>query len=91
MNINKELDELFSLLDENDDIKKIDELKKKITNKEIELIHNYRNNPNIENKTKLYNNAIIKEYLESETKVNYLIMQINSRFKRRKSCESNKW
>ena len=47
MNIDKKLDELFKLLDQDEDIKKIQELKKKIIKKEIDLINEYRNNPTI--------------------------------------------
>lgn len=91
MNIEKKLDELFSLLDKEDNIKKIKKLKTKITDKEIDLINNYRNNPTIDNKKKLYNNKIINDYLTCESSINYLIMEINNKFKRRKACESNKW
>ena len=38
MDINKKLEELFCLLDENSDISKICELKEKISDKEITLI-----------------------------------------------------
>ena len=91
MNIDKKLEELFSLLDKDENVNKLKELKNKITDKEINLINNYRNNPTIDNKKKLYENKIINEYLTCESNINYLIMQINSKFKRRKSCESNKW
>ena len=91
MNINKLLDELFILLDNSENIKKIKEIKKNITSNEIDLINNYRNNPTIDNKKKLYNNKIINEYLTCESNLNYLIMEINSKFKRRHNCESNKW
>lgn len=82
MNINTKLEELFNLLDMEENIVKIAELKKKITQEEINLIQNYRLNPTIENKTKLYNNKIIKEYLSLENNINYLILEINKRFKR---------
>ena len=91
MNIDKKIDELFTLLDKNKDIKKIKELKEKITDKEITLINNYRNNPTIENKKLLYDNLLINEYLIAESNLNYLIMEINSKFKRRKNCAGNKW
>jgi hypothetical protein len=91
MNINKLLDELFNLLDNDINIKKIKKLKSKITNKEIELINLYRNNPTVENKKKLYENKVINEYLTCESNINYLIMEINNKFKRRKSCACNKW
>ena len=89
--INNKLNELFNLLDDNENINKIQELKNKISDKELDLINSYRNNPTIENKKKLYDNKVIDEYLKSESNINYLIMQINNKFKRSKSCESNKW
>lgn len=91
MNIEKKLDELFSLLDKEDSIKKIKKIKTKITDKEINLINNYRSNPTVDNKKKLYENKVINEYLKCESNINYLIMELNSKFKRRKSCASNKW
>ena len=87
MYIDEKLNELFDLLDNNKDIKKINELKNKITDVELKLINDYRNNPNIENKTKLYDNPLIKEYLICENNINYLIMEINKKFKRRKLCQ----
>ena len=91
MDINQKLNELFSLLDKNEDIKKITKLKKNITNQETNLINNYRNNPTVENKKKLYENKIINEYLTCESNINYLILEINNKFKRRGSCACNKW
>lgn len=91
MNIDKKLDELFSLLDKEDNIRKINKLKSKITDNEIDLINNYRNNPTIDNKKKLYDNKIINEYLICESNINYLIMTINSKFKRRQDHACNKW
>ena len=91
INIDKKLNELFKLLDYNPDIKKIGELKSMITDKEISLINEYRNNPSVTNKKKLYDNEIINEYLICENRINYLILEINSKLKRSCSCESNKW
>ena len=91
MNIEKKLDELFILLDNCDEIKRIEFLKGRITDKELNLINIYRNNPCIDNKKKLYDNEIINEYLMCESKINYLIMAINNRFKRSHDCASNKW
>ena len=91
MEINKKLDELFNLLDQEENIKKINKLKTKITDKEIKLINDYRNNPTIENKKKLYENKVINEYLTCESNINYLIMEINNKFKRSGSCARNKW
>ena len=91
MNIDKKLNELFSLLESDENIKKIKKLKNNITDTEINLIKEYRNNPTITNKKKLYDNKVINEYLILESNINYLIMEINSKFKRRRNCESNKW
>lgn len=91
MNINEKLNELFYLLDNEENIKKISKLKEKITDTELELVKEYRNNPTIDNKKKLYENKIINEYLTCESNINYLIMEINSKFKRRNNCASNKW
>ena len=91
MNINDKLNELFHLLDNNKDIKEIKIIKDKITDKELNLINEYRSNPTIDNKKKLYENKIINEYLTRESNINYLIMGINNKFKRSKKCESNKW
>ena len=49
MDINNKLNELFSLLDNQEDIKKIQNIKGKITDKELKLIENYRNNPTVDN------------------------------------------
>ena len=87
MNIDKEMNELFILLDNNPDIVKIKKLKKKIGKKEIDLIMDYRCNPTIENKKKLYGNNIIDEYLKIESNINYLIMNINNKFKRSRKCQ----
>ena len=91
MNIDKKLDELFILLDNNENIKRLQELKKNITNEEILLINDYRNNPTVENKKKLYDNKIINEYLICESNLNYLIMEINNKFKKRGNYACNKW
>lgn len=91
MNLEQKLTEIYDSLDKLDDIKKIDKLKKQITDKELNLINEYRNNPTIINKKRLYENEIINDYLVCENNINYLIMQINAKFKRRKSCENNKW
>lgn len=89
--INKKLDELFLLLDKNSDIKKINAIKGQIDEEEMLIIQKYRDNPSLENKKKLYENQLIRDYLISESNLNYLIMQINSKFKGEKNCESNKW
>lgn len=87
MNIDKEMDELIKLLDDNKSIKRIKQLKLQITDNELELINNYRNNPTVSNKKILYDNKIINEYLICESNINYLIMGINNKFKRSKICQ----
>ncbi len=91
VNVEKKLDELLSLLEKEENIKKIKKLKSKITDTEIKLVNNYHNNPTIQNKEKLYQNKIINEYLICESNINYLIMAINDKFKRRKTHACNKW
>ena len=86
-NINEKLDELFNLLDQNSDIKQIMDIKKKITSKEIQLINDYRSNPTVEKKKGLYQNQIINDYLLCESRINYLILEINQKFKRSKICQ----
>ena len=91
MNIDKKLNELFLLLDKDDNIKRIKELKTEITDTEINLINGFRNNPTVDNKKRLYNNKIINEYLTCESNINYLIMEINNKFKRSSNHACNKW
>ena len=90
MFMNEKLNELLDLLDNYESIKEIEKLKKEISTDEIALINNYRTNPTIENKKKIYENTKLKKYLLLETDINYLIMEINNKFKRSHNCESNK-
>ena len=85
--LNDKLQELIDLLEKEESVKKIKELKSKIGKKELELINEYRSNPTLDNKNKLYNNDIIKEYLKNETQINYLIMGINRKFKGGRKCQ----
>lgn len=93
MELENLLDELITLLDNDPNIKKMDEIKKKINSETLDLINEYRLNPNVSNKKKLYNNEVFREYIECESNINYLIMHINNKLKigRGKNCESNKW
>ena len=86
MDVNEKLTELFSLLDDNEDIKSLMSLKGQISSKEIALVNDYRNHSTIENKEKLYENDLIKKYLLTESRVNLLIMEINCQFKRSHLC-----
>lgn len=88
--INK-LDELFKLLDNLDCIKNLERIKNINDPILLELINKYRNNPSIENKKELYKNELFLEYIKNEQELNYLIMEINNKFKRGNNCENNKW
>ena len=93
MELENLLDELIILLDNEPNIKKMNEIKSKINKETLDLINDYRLNPSISNKKKLYSNDVFREYIKCESNINYLIMHINNKFKinRGKNCESNKW
>ena len=83
------INELLDLLDQNDNIKEIEELKNNISADTIKLIKEYQENPTIELKNKILSDPNYKKYLECETNINYLIMNINKKFKRGHICENN--
>ena len=83
------INELLDLLDQNENIKEIEELRKKISPSTIKLIKEYQENPSIELKEKILADSNYKKYLECETNINYLIMQINQKFKRSHVCENH--
>lgn len=88
-NLNIELNELFDLLDS---LKCINELEKiKNSNDElIKLVNRYRNLPTIENKKELFRNNDYLNYLKNVSELNYLILEINNRFKKKRgNCEGN--
>lgn len=88
--LQNKLDELYNLIDNLDCVKNIENIKNNINRDLIELINNYRLVPTIENKKKLYQNNTFLEYIKNETELNYLIMHINNKFKRKSgNCESN--
>ena len=90
LELQMKLNELYNLLDNLDCIKNLERIKNNIDSELIELIQEYRLNPTIENKKKLYQNDIFLEYIKNETELNYLIMNINNKFKRKSgNCESN--
>lgn len=90
LNLQTKLEELFTLLDDLECIKKLEEIKNYSNNDLIKLIENYRINPTIENKKSLYQNKDFMEYIKNETELNYLIMNINNKFKKKRgNCESN--
>ena len=90
LELQKKLDELYNLLDNLDCLKNIERIKENISDGLINLINNYRNNQTVENKKKLYENNDFLEYIKNETELNYLIMNINNKFKKRRgNCEGN--
>lgn len=87
--LNIELNKLFDLLD---DLECINELEKiKNSNDElIKLVNRYRNLPTIENKKELFRNNDYLNYLKNVSELNYLILEINNRFKKKRgNCEGN--
>lgn len=89
-NLRIKMNELYQLIDNLDCIKKIEFIKNNIPMELTELISKYRTNPSVENKKKLYTNSTFLEYIKNETEINYLIMEINNKFKRKRGhCESN--
>ena len=83
------INELLDLLDQNENIKEIQVLKNTISKETLDLIKEYQENPTIELKQKILNDKDYKKYLECETNINYLIMNINKKFKRSHICENH--
>ncbi len=83
------INELLDLLDQNENIKEIEVLKSKISKETINLIKEYQEKPSIELKNKILSDPDYKKYLECETNINYLIMNINKKFKRSHVCENH--
>ena len=83
------LNELLDLLDQNENIKEIEGLKNKISKETIDLIKEYQDNPSIELKEKILSDKDYRKYLECETNINYLIMNINKKFRRGHICENH--
>ena len=83
------INELLDLLDQNENIKEIEVLKNKISKDTIDLIKEYQDNPSVELKNKILSDKDYKKYLECETNINYLIMNINKKFMRGHICENH--
>ena len=83
------INELLDLLDQNENIKEIEVLKNKISKDTIDLIKEYQDNPSVELKNKILSDKDYKKYLECETNINYLIMNINKKFRRGHICENH--
>lgn len=77
----EKIDKLKEKLNEKKEIKKIQELNKKIREEEelIKLLEEYKSYPKEEIKIKIQDNKLFKEYKESETDINILILQINKK------------
>ena len=82
MEYNDLLNELFDLLDKEENIIKIKKLKiKLLNNKEfIKQIKDVNNNFILENKKKLYNNIDYVEYLKLENNIRLLTNAIKQKF-----------
>ena len=83
------INELLDLLDQNENIKEIEVLKNNISSSTISLIREYQDNPSIELKEKILSDKDYKKYLECETNINYLIMNINKKIRRGHICENH--
>lgn len=79
----EKIDNLKNSLDKDDRVKRINTLNSKIINNQelMSLLEEYKNNPSDDLKYKIYNNSLFKEYKESETDINLLIMSINNKLK----------
>ncbi len=94
MKYNDLINELFLLLDENQDIKKIKKLKKSLKeDKNLQtLLTDYKNSLNVKLKKRLFENPDYLEYLKCESNLNILVFDIKKRFSKfqERSCnESN--
>ena len=85
----QKINELLDLLDQNNNIKEIESLRKNISKETMELIKEYQDNPSIELKNKILSDPDYKKYLECEMNINYLIMNINKKFMRGHICENH--
>lgn len=81
MEYNNLINELLDILDKDENIIKIKELKNKLLNdnKLLEDIKNVNNNPSIESKKNLFNNNDYKEYLRLESNINLIILSIKQK------------
>lgn len=81
MEYNNLINELLDILDKDENIIKIKELKNKLLNdnKLLEDIKNVNNSPSIESKKNLFNNNDYKEYLRLESNINLIILSIKQK------------
>lgn len=80
----EKVDKLKDELDKTISVKKAKKLNKEIlADKElITLIEKYHNTNDLEIKKQIYDHELIKEYKETETDINIIIMKINSILKK---------
>ena len=81
MEYNNLINELLDILDKDENIIKIKELKNKLLNdqKLLEDIKNVNINPSIDGKKNLFNYIDYKEYLRLESNINLIILSIKQK------------
>lgn len=81
--IEDKLDNLINQLDNNEYVKEIKKLNKKIKDdKELmKLLEEYKYNKSDSLKRKILENENFKEYKTAETEINFIIMYLNKRLK----------
>lgn len=81
--IEEKLDNLIIQLDNNEYVKEIKELNKKIKDdKELaKLLEEYKYNKSDSLKRKILDNENFKEYKTAETEINFIIMYLNKKLK----------
>ena len=87
IDIMEKLNELITIFDNSEEIRKIEELKQKIysDNNLKELLdkykkENYEHNTNlVELKREIINNKLVSEYREIENKLYFLVLEINKK------------
>lgn len=77
----EKIEKLKEELDKTEDVTKIKKLNIEIRKDQelIKLLEEYKYYPNEKTKEKIINNKLFKEYKESETDINILILQINKK------------
>lgn len=77
------VENLKDVLDKNEDIIKIRKLNKEINSNDelFNLIIEYKKTNNLDLKKQIISNPLFNEYKECETRVNFLILEINSKLK----------
>ena len=87
--MNKLIDELITLISNNNDFQEMVKYQKRIDNHTKELIKEYHINKSIELKKEILKDHNYKEYLKYADNFNYLVMQINQKFKRSHVCANH--